>query len=172
MSFIDDSFSPPRRIAFDRFVLDVLSPQYADVDYKAVTASADAIRYVFGPDNDWPSATISYEENERDLIRHAREFDDREAFAYVVLDATGKNYLGCLYLRAIKSKTGRDARQAKFSAQAFVWMSVMHDEVSKAHIIEVVSDWFASTWKLDAVAWPGHSPAWDEWKRLSETPTR
>jgi hypothetical protein len=95
MPIISDNYCAPRQIQFTQFFMAVLAPQHADQDFEAVRASADAIRHVFGPDNDWPAADISFEENLADLTRHEAEFNDRYAFAYALLDPTGQDYLGC-----------------------------------------------------------------------------
>jgi hypothetical protein len=130
MQIISDQFAPPRSALLRGFSVEVLSPVYADQDFAAVSASADSIRHVFGPENDWPAPTMTHQENCVDLLRHEREFDERRAFAYALLGAASKNYLGCLYLKPIKSKSGRDRRHERFGSQAFLWMSVLHLEIS------------------------------------------
>jgi hypothetical protein len=113
---------------------------------------------------------MNFLENKADLVRHEREFNERSAFAYALLDPSGTKYLGCLYLRPIKSKTGRDRRQDRFSAQAFLWMSVLHQEVTEESVHATVHEWFTTKWSLKAVAWPGRSPSWQEWKSLADLP--
>jgi hypothetical protein len=170
MSLVSHQFEPPETAALPGFVLRVLSPEFANQDLAAVTASADSIRHVFGPDNDWPSERIAFAENEADLARHAREFNERLAFAYALLDPHGVRYLGCLYLKPIKPKTGRDQRHERFDAQAFLWLSVLHQDVSEPEVQAALSEWLSAKWGLVRVAWPGHSPSWDEWKELSSLP--
>jgi hypothetical protein len=170
MQLVAHHIELPETATFPGFILRMLSPELANQDFAAVTASAHSIRHVFGPDNDWPSERITFSENEADLARHAREFNERLAFAYALLDLPCARYLGCLYLKPIKSKTGRDQRHERFDAQAFLWLSVLHQDVSEPEVQAVVSEWLSAKWGLARVAWPGHSPSWDEWKQLSSRP--
>jgi hypothetical protein len=167
MSFIPINFDPPTYATLPSVFLDVLRPAYAEPDYAAVISSAEAIRGTFGPgDETWPSPNISYEENLSDLIRHEREFHERYAFAYVILDHTKQKYLGCVYLKPIKSKTSRNQQQEQFSSQAFLWLSVLHNVVSERTIQIEATDWFQSVWGLTRVAWPGRTISWSEWQQL------
>ena len=47
-------------MSLDGFTLEVLGPCHADADVLAVKSSAKDIRHVFGPENDWPSADMSF----------------------------------------------------------------------------------------------------------------
>jgi hypothetical protein len=170
MPLVPAEFAPPESASFPGFLLRVLSPEFATQDFAAVSASAESIRHVFGPNNDWPSAQITFSENSDDLARHAREFHERSAFAYSLLDPDALRYLGCLYLKPIKSKAGRDRRHDLFSAQAFLWLSALHQEVSEPTVLAELSAWFAAEWGIAKVAWPGRSPSWEEWHELSALP--
>jgi hypothetical protein len=170
MPFIPDVFDPPRSASLPSIFLDVLRPAHADADYEAVVASGDAIRGTFGPgDETWPSPTISYAENLADLTRHEREFRERYAFAYAIFDASRQKYLGCFYLKPIKSKTLGNQQQKLFTAQAFLWLSVLHDVLSDEACLIEIADWIDSVWDLHRVAWPGRTISWIEWRNLSET---
>lgn len=168
---IPDSFSPPRLVVLRNCALEVLSPRFADADFAAVKASAESIRHTFGPNNDWPDSAMSYQENLADLTRHALEFERREAFAYAVLDRTRADYWGCLYLKPIKSKRGRDRRHDLFAAQAFLWLSVLHRQTVDAEIQSQIDAWFTGAWPLESVAWPGRRPGWAEWATLAQAPS-
>jgi hypothetical protein len=170
MPLIPALFEPPLTVDLDGFTAKVLTPQFADLDFEAVTASANTIRHVFGPENFWPSQGMGYEENKADLARHERQFHERSAFAYALLDPTGSRYLGCLYLKPIKSKTGRDKRHEQFSAQAFFWLSTLHQEVGEAALQAAITDWLAAVWGLTNVAWPGRNPSWKAWSALAAQP--
>lgn len=170
MSIVPDHFEPPRQAFFSGFVLHVLSPSFADQDFSAVKASAESIRHVFGPGNGWPSADMTFEENKADLTRHLAEFDERSAFAYALIDPQGERYLGCLYIKPIKSRAGRDQRHERFSAQAYLWFSVLHKDLDEASVQVQLSAWLAASWGLIKLAWPGRSQSWEEWEQLSLLP--
>jgi hypothetical protein len=87
--------APPRNFQLGDYVFSVLNPDCADEDFAAVTASAAHLDGFFG--NTWPRG-LTWEKNRSDLERHAREFDQKIAFAWVIRNAAG-GYLGCAYLR-------------------------------------------------------------------------
>lgn len=167
MPFVPPEFQPPRRFTTASFQLAVLSPEFADEDFRAVRASASSIRNVFGPHNDWPDADISFEENRSDLARHADEFDNRVAFAYALLDTGGSQYAGCVYVKPIKSKLEVDLRKQTFQAQVFVWLSVLAPQFSMDLVVAELSRWFSQDWPFNAVAFPGRVQSWPEWEALA-----
>jgi hypothetical protein len=67
MHFAPPSFDPPRTAALGDVNVEVLSPAHADQDFAAVSASADSILHVFGPDNGWPDSCMTYADNLADL---------------------------------------------------------------------------------------------------------
>ncbi len=160
---IPESFDPPRSHGFNLFKLSVLGPSFADMDFHAVHASADSIRHVYGPSNDWPNANMTYSENLADLVRHEREFNDRIAFAYALLDLKSEHYLGCLYVKPIKSKRELDRRQHLFQAQAFLWLSSTQRVLGQAEAFAEIQGWLSNYWPLKSIAWPGRVQAWAEW---------
>jgi hypothetical protein len=169
MPFVPGTFTPPRVHRFVRFSLEVLSPHFAAQDYAAVTTSADEIRHVFGPANGWPAPGIRFEENLADLERHAREFADRVAFAYAMVSPDHERYLGCLYIKPIKSKLDPDPRKAAFDAQAFFWLSSLANRDSRLapRVLDDVQAWLKSAWPFRAVAFPGRTIDWAAWERLA-----
>lgn len=168
MPFVPDGYAAPRTQRFAQFTLEILSPRFAAQDYAAVTMSADAIRHIFGPTNGWPAPDLSFAENLADLERHAREFADRVAFAYALVSPDGERYLGCLYIKPIKSKREPDPRKARFDAQAFFWLSTLADRGDLAkRVLGDVQAWLKSAWPFRAVAFPGRTMAWADWESAS-----
>jgi hypothetical protein len=160
MPFVPGSYLPPRRYRSVRFTAEVLSPYFAAQDYAAVKTSADAIRHVFGPDNGWPAATMSFAENLADLERHAREFEERTRFAYALLSPDGDRYLGCFYLRPTRNAP----HQAAYDAEAFFWLSALANRGDLAErVLEDLQIWLKAAWPFRAVAFPGRTIGWTEW---------
>ena len=166
MSLVPSAFEPPRRASLNGFTLEVLGPRHAAADFLAVKSSANDIRHVFGPDNDWPSPDITFEQNLADLERHATEFQRRDAFAYAMLKSPTE-YLGCLYIKPIKSRLAQDPRKALFDAQAFFWLSSVSHPLSAATVHATLDHWLSTHWPFRAVAWPGRIQSWAEWARLA-----
>ena len=164
---IEANFNPPHSATLISFKLDLLCPKFADDDFAAVCASANLIRHLFGPSNAWPKPNITFEENLADLARHEREFLQKYAFAYALLDITGQNYLGCFYLNPINLAVYSNKKQTNFSAQAFVWVSSLHNTLTVSSAQAELSQWLAETWGLKAIAWPGRVQTWEEWQTLT-----
>jgi hypothetical protein len=108
-------------------------------------------------------------ENRSDLIRHEREFLAREAFAYSIFEKSSvRRYVGCLYIKPIKSRLEDDKRKALFQAQAFCWFSpaATDHEFASLAADEIVL-WVEKSWPFIAVAFPGRTIGWDEWNSLA-----
>ena len=78
---------------------------------------------------------MSLEANMSDLVQHAKEFEQRTAFAYSVLDNDA--VIGCLYINPTTA-AGHDAlvtswvRESSAELDSVVW--------------QAVSEWLASSW--------------------------
>jgi hypothetical protein len=168
MSFIPDSYAPPQIFTSDSFSLEVLSPKFAVQDFASVTASANAIRHVFGPANGWPDPHMSAAENLADLARHAREFFSRQAFAYAILSHDQETYLGCLYIKPIKSRIENDLRKSAYGAQAFFWLDSRENTGNFAEqVLAELQTWLKEAWPFSATAFPGRTIKWLEWERMA-----
>ena len=172
--FVPAHFSAPESAALGGlFLLQGLGPQHADADFAAVRGSADHIRHVFGPDNGWPDASLSFEENLADLQRHAQEFEERRAFNYALLSAEGNDYLGCLYIKPIKSRLAVDARRERFQAQAFFWLRhplpASSPDLDADTVLRQLQAWLARDWPFrpGAVVFPGRIQGWAEWAAMA-----
>ncbi|MFJ7780509.1 N-acetyltransferase [Streptomyces yangpuensis] len=105
-SFVPAGFTVPRTLVGDGFRLEPLGPGHNDRDLAAWTGSIAHIRATPGfVGRGWPPVEgMSAEANLADLVRHAREFEERVAFAYSVLepsdgDGAGRDdVIGCLYV--------------------------------------------------------------------------
>jgi hypothetical protein len=108
-------------------------------------------------------------ENRSDLLRHEREFFARKAFAYAIFErSTARRYIGCVYIKPIKSRLDSDRRKALFQAQAFCWFSpVATDSAFAAQAADEIMQWIEASWPFTAVAFPGRTIGWDEWNSLA-----
>ena len=91
------SFQIPDQLSNEHFNFKVLGPEFSEVDYEAVISSKERLRHVFAENSKWPKTEMSFEANKKDLARHEKEFNTREAFAYAVLNSAKCHYLGCIY---------------------------------------------------------------------------
>lgn len=137
-SFIPDEFEPPVFFEGQGFRLEPLGPKHNDRDYEAWTSSIEHIRATPGEWGEWPHP-MTLAKNMDDMRMHAREFTDREAFTYSILD--GDDVIGCLYIYP-DQKGESDAyvsswvRRSRAEMDAVVW--------------ESVSSWLESDWPFSS----------------------
>jgi hypothetical protein len=151
--FVPDSFSIPRSLVGDGFVLQPLGPQHNDSDHAAWSGSIDHIRATPGfTADEWGGDTWPYpmpsEQNLADLQMHEGEFERREAFAYTVLDGDGSDaqVVGCVYIDP--DLTGL--------AGAMVRCWVRADRAPLDPVLAgAVRDWLRERWPFTSVRFPG-----------------
>ena len=89
---------------------------------------------------EWP-APMSLEENFADMEMHAREFENREAFTYSVLD--GESVIGCVYIYPHAGHHVADVRS---------WVRESRSEMDQV-IWEAISEWLANEWPFESVVY-------------------
>lgn len=136
-SFVPESFETPRSFEGPGFRLEPLGPEHNERDHEAWSSSMDHIRSTPGDWGDWPHPMTS-EENLGDLEMHAREFRDREAFTYSVLD--GEEVIGCLYIYPDE--------EGDSDAHVRSWVRESHAEMD-AVVWRAVTDWLGREWPFD-----------------------
>ena len=124
--------TPPRTAVLGPFHLSVLTPDCAEEDFAAVIASQERLTGLMG--DDWPKG-ITWDQNHADLARHAQEFDEDIAFAWVIRDPAG-GYLGCAYIKPTAQDRGRGV--------AYLWLQEgEHDPVRLADLTQRLTGWMA-----------------------------
>ena len=148
--FVPSDFAVPLALVEDRFRLEPLGPQHNDADYDAWTSSVEHIRTTPGWETEsWPDGR-SLEDNLRDLHRHARDFETRAGFTYTVVDPTGAEVIGCVYIYPDKS--------GRHDAQVYSWVRASRPELDLP-LWRAVSDWLADAWPFESVAYAARTPA-------------
>jgi RimJ/RimL family protein N-acetyltransferase len=144
--FVPDGFDPPTAMAAERFVLEPLGPQHNESDYEAWTSSMDHIHATPGfEDAPWPHE-MTLEENEADLDRHAREFEQREAFTFTVLEPGSSRVIGCVYIYP--------SDRPECDAGVRSWVRATHAELDDP-LRRAVAAWLARDWPFRSVDAPG-----------------
>ena len=69
-----------------------------ELDYPAVMGSRERLWARFGDVWGWPPATMTFEQDREDLLRHQVEIARHESFNYAVFDAEETELLGCVYI--------------------------------------------------------------------------
>ncbi|MFG2337549.1 N-acetyltransferase [Streptomyces yangpuensis] len=145
-TFVPAGFTVPRTLVGDGFRLEPLGPEHNDRDLAAWTGSIAHIRATPGfVGRGWPPAEgMTAAANLADLVRHAREFEERVAFAYSVLepaDGDGRDdVIGCLYVHP--------AREAPDRIQVSSWVRADRAHLD-APLRDAVLTWLHAAWPFE-----------------------
>ena len=130
-----------------------------DLDYPAVMGSQERLWSIFGPAWGWPPASMTYEDDQRDLARHESEIESHESFNYALFDAAETELLGCVYIDP-PEHTGADAE-----ISWWVVDSLVGTDVERA-LDAFVPHWIAEIWPFQHPRHIGRDLTWTEWLSL------
>ena len=142
--FVPADFVPPTSLVRERFRLEPLGPQHNTADLAAWTSSVDHIRATPGyPDGSWPPPEgMSPERNLQDLERHAADFAARKGFTFTVLDPSGGDVIGCVYIYP--------AQDPAFEAEIQSWVRASCAELD-GPLADALAEWLAEDWPWERV---------------------
>jgi RimJ/RimL family protein N-acetyltransferase len=137
-SFVLASFEVPSTYVWSTFHLEPLGEQHNERDHAAWMSSIDHIRSTPGfseqEEPNWP-VVMTLEENREDLVRHARDFEERRGFTYSILE--GGDVIGCIYIYP--------DRRSEHDAVVSSWVRETHAEADES-VREALSAWIDETW--------------------------
>ncbi|MFJ6052410.1 N-acetyltransferase [Streptomyces sp. NPDC092307] len=140
-----DAFEVPAGLVGKGFRLEHLGPQHNAGDLAAWSGSIAHVRATPGFLGNWPPPEgMSAEENLADLVRHAKDFADRQGFTYSVLGTEGAGedeVVGCLYIYPAKE----DPRRVHVSS----WVRADRAALDKV-LYEAVTNWLGEAWPFEA----------------------
>lgn len=149
MKLIPDSFEVPEKLETPDFIIRKLMFDDAELDYKAVMSSIDIIKKTRG--GNWPTADLSFKDDQIDLAWHQREFEHRTSFAYTVMSLDENECLGCLYLYppGYRSEETKDAE-----VDVSFWVTQKaYDQDLYPILYKTLYNWLESTWPFKIVAY-------------------
>lgn len=150
--FIPDSFMPPTRVSTSHFSFIVLNEKIAIVDYELVMANQARLQGIFGPNSDWPKASMTYEENIASLATHKEEFMSRAAFAYAVYTRHSEKYIGCVYIDPPQS--------SDFDCDVYLWIGA--EDITLDNLLyQTITHWLKTAWPFSKLAFPGRNVAFN-----------
>ncbi len=152
--FVPKDFVIPLPLKTDNYRLEILTPKVGKIDYQAVMSSKERLRSVFGESTQWPKDDLSLEENIEDLRRHEKEFLQRKAFAYTVLNPTGDKCIGCVYIDP--------SYKIKYDCEVYLWVRDSELTLDK-DLYQNVKSWLNMHWPFKNTAFPGREITWEEW---------
>jgi RimJ/RimL family protein N-acetyltransferase len=139
---VPSDFDVPAEFEGPGFRLVPLGPIHNERDYEAWMSSIEHIKATPGMRRGtWPTP-MTIEQNLEDLEGHAREFTDREAFAYSVLD--GDEVIGCLYIDPADGEG--------HAAEVRSWVTASRGEMDPV-VWRSVSEWLAERWPFETFAY-------------------
>ncbi len=130
-------------------------------DYDAVMTSIEHLRKTmpFGPDHQWPTIGLTFEQDLIDLGWHQKEFQKKTSFAYTVMSLDEKTCLGCVYIYP--------SPNVEHDAEIVMW--VRQSEVKNGldnHLFGAVKQWIRTRWPFKNPGYPGRDIDWGTWRSL------
>jgi hypothetical protein len=147
MAFVPPDFEVPPGIRHERFVLRPLLISDVVKDYDAVMTSVDHLQEVFGPHSNWPSPSLTFEQDLIDLGWHHKEFQRRSSFAYTVMNPDESQCLGCVYIYPTTTKG--------YEAEAYCWVRKSAADDLDTVLYDAFKIWLREKWPFRNVAFPG-----------------
>ena len=145
--FVPPNFGVPSAHAWSEFHLEPLGEQHNERDHAAWMSSIDHIRSTPGfseqEEPDWP-VVMTLEANLEDLVRHAKDFEQRRGFTYSILD--GDDVVGCIYIYPDR-RPGHDAAVSS-------WVRESRAELDTA-VREALSTWIDEAWPFSNAYYAG-----------------
>jgi Acetyltransferase (GNAT) domain len=144
--------SVPLTLLHEAFVATPLTTDLVALDYAAYMASPEVIRV--HSDGRWPVDGFSLEENRKLVAKHQADHESHRAFAFLLLDPSGDESLGCLYLnplhaylRRVEADVETLTRFPAGSAMVTFWLR--HDHQGLAEVVaEAANAWLLNAWPL------------------------
>lgn len=156
MAFIPEDFQVPEYFINEKFVLQPLSPKFAELDFQAIVSSSAFLKGTFGPGNSWPPDNMNFEENKSDLSWHYKNFLKRKEFAYIVLDPDKSMSMGCIYILP--------PHNDEFDAIVFFWVTEIEAKKGFENILqEFLLSWLTDVWPFENITFPGRIHTWETW---------
>jgi len=153
-----DNFNPPKKFEHSDFDLEVLSPLHNKMDFEAWNSSIEDLKGIFGPRNNWPEEVSSLEKNLKDLNNHLKEFKEKEAFTYTILNPQKDLCIGCLYIRPTNSK--------QHDCRVDFWFRNSHKNL-EPNFYSWLNNWLVTDWGFENIAYPGRNMEWEEYYEVN-----
>jgi hypothetical protein len=124
-------------------------------------SSRERLWEVFGEPHGWPAASLTYEEDLADLVRHGEDMVAHQSFNYALPDEDETALVGCVYIDP-PERVGADAEISYCVIDSLVGPPLA------SSLDTVVPRWIADSWPFVNPRFIGHDLTWEEWRRLPE----
>ncbi|KQX07765.1 hypothetical protein ASC59_08540 [Leifsonia sp. Root1293] len=120
-----------------------------DIDMPAVLGNQEMLWEMYGDAWAWPPATLTVEQDVRDLQHHADEMDRHESFNYAILPTDEAELFGCIYIDPVN--TGDPSR---IEAEVSWWATPGAPPWLRNHLGDLASAWIRHAWPFAGVHTP------------------
>ncbi len=149
MGFIPESFNPPKELATSAFFISMLCAKDVYLDYLAVISNIDIIRKTRG--GDWPTTSLTFEDDFIDLAWHQREFEYKRSFSFSVRSFDKSQYLGCVYFYP---PNWRIKAPKKADVDVSFWViQKAYDQGLYEKLYKVIRAWLEKDWPFKHPFW-------------------
>lgn len=156
MAITDADAPVPASLATAEFTLRPITADDAEIDFAAVVETREHLR--LWEQSTWPADDFTVEENREDLVGLEQRHSEHRAYTYTVLDPSGTESLGCVYVfpttasfltKAAVTPVSGD-RWDDVEAVVYFWarLSRMQSGMD-GRLLDALREWFARDWKLD-----------------------
>lgn len=155
MACNNDDFHAPAELRTNEFLLRPIVAADAERDYEAVMASREYLRP--WEQTGWPADDFTVEANRADVAKLERWHAAGERFTYTVLDPTGTQCLGCVYIAptgaplfARKQIAAIDgARWSEYAVAVHFWVrtSRLADGLDR-RLLDALGPWLEDDWQI------------------------
>lgn len=146
---IPKNFNPPQQLVTSNFFLRKLCAHDVYRDYLAVMANMDIIRKTRG--GNWPTPSLTLEDDFIDLAWHQREFEYNRSFTFIVLSPDQSQYMGCVYFYPPNWR--KEAPQEADVDVSFWVVQEAYDRGLYGELYGAVRSWLAKGWPFKHPFW-------------------
>ncbi|MFC8448290.1 N-acetyltransferase [Kitasatospora sp. NPDC057223] len=162
MTWLPADFVHPLRVPLPGgYHLRPIAGSDTELDYPAVMGSRERLWSVYGEAWGWPPASMTYQQDFDDLVRHEREIAAHQSFNYALFDDAGTALLGCVYIDP-PEKAGADAEISWWVVDDRVGTALQHD------LDALVPRWIAEDWPFERPRHVGRDLSWADWLALPD----
>ncbi len=162
MAWLPTEFTHPTWVLVgDGYHLRPITAADVDLDYPAVMGSQPRLWLTFGQAWGWPPASMTYQQDVEDLVRHEAEIAAHQSFNYALFDDAETALLGCVYIDP-PEKQGADAEISWWVADAQAGTGL------ERAVDALVPQWIAAAWPFTQPRYVGRDVSWADWLALPD----
>ncbi|MBN9240991.1 MAG: hypothetical protein BGO97_14860 [Micrococcales bacterium 70-64] len=154
--FGDASRAVPAELVADEFRLRPITADDAALDHAAIMETREELRS--WEQSTWPEDGFTVDDNRADLAGMQERHDADRAYSFTVLDPTGSECWGCVYVFAISAAFLERSHVRALGPRAwedvdavvYFWTRASRTAVGMdARLLAELRAWFAQTWRLE-----------------------